>query len=503
MATSQINSYLRLSGMASGLDTESMIQSLMKVENLKLYKLERQKTKLQWQKDAKLEINNKLRAFREKYMSVLSPSTNMYTESAYKMYKVSMETETSAVSINAGTKAIADDYVINEITSIAKGANTSSTVKVSGGKGLNLSAELRELALTTPLNFDENDEISFSINDEVFTFKSTDSLQTLINKINNSKAGVTISYSSLSDQFTIKTKETGANRTLKIENISGNAFGESGSAFGIVTGTYQNGENAKLKINGFDVERESNSFTIDGITYNLKGLSKTEIKFNVSQDIDSVVNKVKSFIEEYNKIIEDLNAKIKEKKYYDYYPLVDEEIDEMTEKEVELWNEKAKSGILRNDKNITSFLAELRSMIYEKVDGVGKSLADIGIKTGIYSDRGKLTLDEDTFRKALANNPDEVTQIFTKTSTATDNKQKYKESGIMSKISISIGNYIGAVDLSKIDEDIGDLDDKIDEMELYLYEVENKYWAKFSQMETALSKMYSQQNWLSQLSFGS
>ncbi len=500
MAYNNISSILRISGMSSGFETEAIVESLMRVERLKINKLEEQKTLLQWRQDSLLEVNNILRAFRDKYISALSPKIYMSSPSAYKVFDVSFEEPTSAVSITATANAMTGNHKILSISQLASSTDVASTGKVSNGEGLNASLQLKDLNLENPLFF-EDDVITFEINGVEFTFRQTDTLQFFINYINASAANVKVTYSSLSDKLVISSKDTGSQTQFNIVNLKGNAFSAENSAFGISEGTYANGSDAKLNINGYDVIRSSNTFTIDGITYTLKDTTDKTIKFNVSQNIDAAVNNIKEFIADFNALVDTLNAKVGEKKYYDYKPLTKEQKEEMTEKEIELWTAKAKSGILRNDKNIVNALNRLRSMIYDKVAGVGKSLADIGLKTGSYTEKGKIFIDEKVLREALEKNPDVVAAVFTNASTSNDKTERYNNSGFAFRISTLFSEFIGLVNSNGADSQIRSFETRISKMEADLFVKENRYWIKFSQMEQALYKMQNQSLWISNQMF--
>src|SRR5699024_6122643 len=88
---------------------------------------------------------------------------------------------------------------------------------------------------------------------------------------------------------------------------------------------------------------------------------------------------------------------------------------EMTDDQIEKWEEKAKSGILRGESVISSGLFDLRQSWYASVDtdGAYDVITQIGIKTSNrYMDGGKLEIDEQKLRKALRENPDDVRKLF-------------------------------------------------------------------------------------------
>ena len=237
----------------------------------------------------------------------------MVSSSTYNIYSATLLTPTSAVSVSAGSSAVAGKVTINSITQLATSAKVSS-VDVFKGESINTSTQLEDLELENQLLFDEDGNISFSINGKEFTFSKDVTLSEMMSTINSSDAGVKMTYSSLTKGFTITAKATGSSSRVEIQNISGNAFAEENAAFGIAaTQEPVYGQDAILTIEGRDVVRSSNTFTIDGITYTLNDESSAPISFNVLRDVESTVNKITAFIDAYNSLITTLQNKIEEK----------------------------------------------------------------------------------------------------------------------------------------------------------------------------------------------
>ncbi len=504
MATTSSLSSLRISGLSSGIDTESVVKSMLTSMQLKVDKQNQTTTKLEWKADALREINTMIKSFRESNMSVLNSSNNMMSPSTYNAFSVAMLTSTSAVTVSAGSSANAGNMTINSITQLA----TSAAVKSSGafaGDSMNTSTTLADLELTNALEF-EDGEISFSINGKTFTFTEETTLADMMSAVNSSDAGVKMSYSSLTKGFSIASKSMGSGSKVEIANIKGNAFAVEGeaavdSAFGIAAGAVT-GQDAKLKIEGVDVVKSSNTFTIDGITYTLNAKSDSEINFNVIQDVDSTLNKIVSFINSYNSLITKFQDKIEEKTYRAYSPLTDAQKDEMEESEISLWEDKAQSGILRNDAPISSMLSAMRSAFYTAVEGSGLSAADIGLTTGAYSDGGKITINESKLRTALQNNPDAVTKIFTSKSTSTDSKTAYAQSGLVVRISDALLKYTSSSTsntLASLEKQISDSEDMETTLLDRLSDKEATLYKRFSAMESALASLNSQSSWLSSM----
>lgn len=508
-ATYTLTNTLRMSGLATGLDTTSMVNSLMKAERIPLDKLNQKKTTLEWKQAAELDINNLLKDFRDTYLSSTGAGSSMIMASNIKAYKVAMGTASTAVSITANSDAVAGNHTIDSITSIAAGASAASASPVSASM-LSTNTTLADLALTTPLSFDGSGALSFSINGKTFTFQSTDTLQTVINKVNSdTTANATLSYSQLTGKFSITSKTTGSASSLVLANGSGNFFGDgvTPSAIGIDAGTYNNGADAVLSIDGVSVTRSTNNFTIDGMTFNLTGTTATPVSYSVSQDIDSAVTKIKAFVDAYNTLIGKLNATINEKVYRDYAPLTDAQRAGMSDTEITQWETKAKSGLLYGDDNITGLLQTMRSAFYDNVVSAGTNAAAIGLQTGSnYSDKGKIIIDETKLRAALASNPDQVSNIFTAASYSTDNATKYSESGLAWRMQNAVSGYLNDYttnrSVSETDQ-MNKLNNDITNMTDILTAKENRYWKQFDDLETAMEKMNSQAQWLTQQLSGS
>lgn len=490
---------LRMTGLASGMDTQSMVDSLMRAERMKYDKLTQQKTLLDWKKEANLEVNNLLRSFRDDYFSVLKPDNNMLSSTAIQLYKVQMDANPS-VSVSAGRDALTGSHTIDSIASLASGAKASSTAPVSAG-ALSLDAELGSLALNTPLTFVDG-ALSFTINGSDFTFNSTDSLRTVINRVNSdATANVQMSYSSLTGKISVANKALGSAHSLVITNGSGNAFAASGAAFGVAENTFTNGTDASLTIDGVAVVKETNNFTIDGVTYSLKGTTGSPVSFSVDQDVDAAVGKIKKFVDAYNTLIGKLEDTVDEKPNPDYKPLTDTDRENLSEAQIEKWEKLAKSGMLHNDSYVNRLLQDMRKSFYDVVSGAGVSASSIGLTTSSYLTKGIIQIDETKLRKALQDNPQQVADVFSKASYASGVSQKYSESGLAARMQTSINSYITdymGYRTQSTNSQYSRLADSMTRMQQTLSAKEERYWQQFSRMEQAISQMNSQSSWLSQ-----
>lgn len=228
-------------------------------------------------------------------------------------------------------------------------------------------------------------------------------------------------------------------------------------------------------------------------------------------NLDETVDKIKDFVKTYNSLVKELNDKTKESKYRDYAPLTAEQKKEMEENEIKLWEEKAKSGLLRNDSMIRDGLSNMRSLIYQTNPSIGDSrfntLFSVGITTSkSYNDGGTLEIDEAKLRKALEENPDAVEQLFKnvdgKKDDVIDGKtvdtrgylDKLRES--MKNLEINIEKKAGRSTMTNGQYSIGknlmDLDTRIKTWQDKLKNIEARYWKQFGAMESAINKANQQ-----------
>lgn len=398
---------------------------------------------------------------------------------------------------------------------------------------LNLDANIYDIrdSFAVPLAIDEtNTEISFVINGQTFSFDArTTSMKNIMAAVNsNTAAGVRMSYDSLNNKFMLETRETGVTARIDAGDNSGGLLGSLGLEATDIRGrdasiTYDDGINGEQTIT-----RSTNSFNVNGIVFNLKKDFEGAVELSVTSDPTKAVELIKGFVEKYNDLLDKLNAKLSEKREYDYEPLTDLQKEAMTEDEIKRWEEKAKSGLLSGDNILRSIVTGFRNAMIGAVEDAGMTLADIGIKSNSWVDRGKLYIDEDKLMQALADNPNEVFNLFTKQSDVSYNSavgnaearaRRFRESGLVYRIydviqdnirTNTIGGQRGALlekagmtgDRSLFNNtlyhQISDYDRKIDKLNDELIMKENQYYIQFAQLERLISEMNNQSMWLAQ-----
>jgi len=380
-----------------------------------------------------------------------------------------------------------------------------------------------------PLNIsDPKENITFTINGKEINVGKTyeeATVMDIMTAINSSGAGAKLSYDSLNNRFILESTTEGATSTIDFTDTSSGLF----KALGIVDGTRTDGTDAEFTLDGVaGMKRSSNQFTIDGVTYTLNEVSNTPVTISVEPNIDAVIENIKGFVNKYNEVLEKINAKFYEEYDRNYFPLTDAEKEEMTEKEIEKWEAKAKTGILAGDSILSKIVSSMRTALYEKVEGVSISLFDIGISSGSYTDKGKLKIDENKLKEALTNNFDQVVKLFTSESNytyreslddSTKRTERYKQSGLAQRLYDILQDNIRTtrdsdgkkgilLEKAGYVNDTTDYDNflynqikekqtLIDALEVKLSAKEAAYYKKFASMEQILGQMQSQLSYIS------
>lgn len=352
----------------------------------------------------------------------------------------------------------------------------------------------------------DDDDIKFTINNVDFSFKGSTSLADIMAEVNDSRAGVTLTFNSLNDRFTIKSDETGKDTSLNLKDVSG----------GLITKMFGKdelsalGDDALLEIDGEEVSYSSNDITYNGVNLTLREPTNGEVTIDTSVDTDKALDAIVSFVEDYNALIEDLNKRIHaEAEYKEYAPLTDAQEDEMTDKEIEKWTEKSKTGLLSKDSDISKFLQEMRAVLYSKVEGV-PMLSDIGIESSKeWKDYGKLTIDKDKLTETLENDMQSVASVFTgKNGVASRLEGACKRAANTSSGSpgslVTLAGVKGKATEKEntITDRIDTIKEKIEKLKEQYETKKDRYWKQFNAMETALSSMNSTATWLSSMLMG-
>ncbi|OAX46336.1 flagellar filament capping protein FliD [Paenibacillus sp. AD87] len=494
---------MRLTGLASGLDIDTMVQKLMQAEKVPLNKMNQQRQLLDWKRESYREVSTKMVTFlQDKIKDTFSKASSLNAQ------KATVTGNTTAVTATAS--ATASGSMTVGVTKLATAAN----VILTGQNGKSETTKLTDLGLTSGT--------SLQVGGSTISIDESDTIATLVSKINNNSAtGVTAIYDATSglsltatasgtDGKLFTNNSAPDNNSLNIDSKLKDIFWADPT-----DGTVKKAQNAEVTVNGLSMEKTSNMFTINGVTLTLNTITAagSEANVTVSKDTDAIVKSVKDFVDSYNQVLSLMNSKVSEERYTKYAPLTSEQKADMKEDEITEWTNKAKSGMLKNDSILQEAISSMRSAIMGDVDtGNGKVnlLQGLGISTGDYQSKGKLTLDVDKLKEALERNPNAVNEVFTTNydKVYTSDKVTDKD-GILARLqkittnalksmNTTAGVSISSSDItasfmtsSTIGTQLSSLDRRISEFTSKLNNIETNYFKKFTAMETAINKYNS------------
>lgn len=396
--------------------------------------------------------------------------------------------------------------------------------KGSATSYLDESTKLSDLGIAPTDHFDDGDFYTMNINGKQIKVDAKATVKDLIDAVNKSGAGVTLSYSKLEGSFTLTANDKGNGGDIRIaeDDVLAQALKlTAGSG-----ASHTAGVNAMLTIDGVEVEHNDNVYEMDGVKFDFSDVDPTEndtITVSVNKDTDSVVDTIKSFVEDYNKLIDEIaeytyTSRPTDSKKNFYDPLTDEDKEDMSEKEIEKWEEAAKKGLLYHDSTVMSVMNKIRSALTGTVtleDGSKFGLYNMGVKTASFltgsaedAKRGKLVLDEDALRKALDEHPDEVIKLFTdptegvmaKTKTAIENAVK---EGANTQTSGSLIRLAGTekgttARTNAIYREMERINKRIEKLQTTYDKKEEYWWSVFTNLEKMQAQFNSQQSYLSQ-----
>ncbi len=427
--------------------------------------------------------------------------------------KVTME----RTSTGSGFDITMQDDGGNLLSTLFGSGTSSSTTVQSSAKSDILAAEGSDAALTFTFSSSSSyPPISINIAGKSMS-DVAEELERLIHEEGDAEAQVSFDESTgrliITGVSTVPVTVTGSSPEVMNEIFGANEVTMTSEA---TTGNVTEGKNAVLSLDGVHTERSSNTVNIDGLELTLNSVTEAgadPMDVDVDQDLDATIDNVMKFVEEYNKIVEEFSALLNEPTTYkEYPPLTTEQKSEMTDREIELWEEKAAEGLLRNDDTINSVLSDMRSILYQTPEGAQFALYEFGIETSSdWTENGKLVVDEEQLRKMLTENPGAMESLFVTPENADDDPDKLglgdrlnnilddaaKTSSADPGTLVQIAGFTNmATDQYTIGRELEDMQEVIERLE-YSYQMESdRYWSEFNAMEQLIADMNSQSSWL-------
>lgn len=277
----------------------------------------------------------------------------------------------------------------------------------------------------------------------------------------------------------------------------------------LATATKVDGCDAEITMNGAKFTSMSNTFTINGLTFDALETTTNEVTITTTEDTDGIYNMIKNFFSEYNKLINEMDSLYNADAAKGYDPLLSEEKKELSDSEVEEWEKKIKDSLLRKDSTLNTVSDAMKTILMQGVEVNGKQmyLSDFGINTLGYftapenernayhidgdADDSSTSKETDVLKAMIAADPDTVTAFFTKLSNKLYNSLTEKMSATTMSSAFTVYND------KQMKSDYESYTEKISKQEEKLNDLIDSWYKKFSAMETALAKLESKNSAIS------
>ena len=535
--------------MYSGMDTESIVSQLVKAKSTKVTNLKNEQKKLEWKQTAWQGLNSKIYNMYSKTLS------NLRLTSAYsKKSTVSSDSTKATVVASEGAVNGTQTLKVNKLAKSgyltgAKLAGKTSTTTGTDGKDV-----------TKVVNWETTDklsEIDSNLTGKTISIttgsgtdaKTTDIEITADMTINDlvakfKDAGVNASFDTTNQRFFINSTGTGSAKNFTLTSDDSTALASLGldpnTTYTDINGSKNScvkieGQDAEIVLNGATFVSDSNTFSINGLTINTLGVTDEEISLVTSTDYDGIYNTIKDFLTEYNDLINEMDKLYNADSARKYDMLTNDEKDSMTDDEVEQWEDKIKSALLRKDNSLYNVMNTLTTTMmdgyyennlsdkqkknmsaseisawYKENGGKKHYLSDYGIGTLSYfeaqdnehhayhingdADDEFTSTKEDKLKAAIAEDPEGTANFF-----ATLCKTLYSKLDETMSESTEYSSIYKVYNDKQLKKDYKDYTTKISDAEDELNDYEDRWYNKFSKMEVALSKLQSQTSSISSM----
>lgn len=486
---------IRITGMNSGLDTESIITALTQRYQDKVDNNKNNQKKLNWKQDKWKELNKKVTNF---YNGTLA---NMRFSTAYTK-KVTTASNSTAVSVVTGDSAMDANQTLSIKRLAASAFMTGNEVTLADG-----STAATKSSTMADLGFADGGTIDVKIGGSdaepiSVAVESSDSIESVLSKL-RSATNLNFNYDEGNNRFFVSSKEAGDGNNFEFVSTGS----DLAAKLGLNSTNYSEGHDAWIELNGVDYYGKSNTFEINGLTITANEVAEN-ITLSTKQDTSGIYDNIKKLLKEYNELMKEVATAYNADKATKYKMLTDDQKDEMTDKEIEEWETKIKDGLLSKDETLGNIRTGMRDAVGQGYDitlkdGTVKKMfiSDFGIATGSYfstdeNEREALHIDgdkddavsggnTDVLMAMISSDPQAVQSFFTEFSRTVYGKLSDLMKGTEYSSSFTI--YEDKLMASQYSA----YNTKISDAEKALERAQDRYYSKFTAMEKALAKINS------------
>ena len=534
---------IRMTGMVSGLDTDSIVQELVSAYSTKKEKYEKEQTKLGWKQDIWKDLNKEVNTF---YKNV----GNLRFSSGYSTKKTT-SSDTTKATVSAESNAVTGTQKLHVLATAQSGYLTGGKITAQNSSTKVTSATtLAELGFTedeTSLKFSAKDKDGNDISTDIKLSKDS-TIGSAVSALRD--AGLNASFDENTGRIFLSSSSTGAATDFSLKSDGSDASTNLLNALSLNTdssvdaskrATKIDGSDAAIVLNGVVYTSSSNNFSINGLSISVNAVTdsldlsaaKTDsgldenkitklladnplddskaISVTTSTDTQGIYDKIKDFLTSYNNIINKMTKLYNADSAGSYEPLTDDEKSEMSDTEIEKWETKIKDSLLRRDSTLSTVMSAMTTAMSGGATVNGKTyfLSSFGISTLGYmnaaeneqnayhidgdEDDENTSGNTDKLMAALNSDPDTVVDFMKQLATNLYNAIDKQMTSTTMRSRYSIYND------KEMTTQYKNYTTTIKEWETKISDKEDYYYKKFSSMETALSKLNSQTSSLSGL----
>lgn len=461
---------LRLGGLISGADTDTLINAIMELERVRVYRQEEKQSQLEAKQKAWQDVRSGLTSVQSKLDQLRFPTI-------FRARKVELSDD-SVATVTADAGAALTSYTL-KVTQLAQ-----SHMITTGDPTLYKTAD-QQLGWAGTFDIGTSPGAFKTI-----TVEATDTLSSLAAKINAVDSGVMAQVVMVGDdqfRLVLTARESGKDNAIQLTNEVAQAgygnllegiLGLNGSARLELSAA----QNAEIEINGQLHERPTNTFDniLPGIKITVKKPTGTDtVSLTVGADPDKVVQAVKDWVSAVNS----LQDQLKKLSAYDV--------------------EKKTAGALAGESLVRSIQYYLRQPFSAQVEGMPATmnmLSQVGVSSGAYgtADYGKVVVDEQKLREVLQQDPEGVARLFG----INDDSATLPSKGVAVQMDDYIKSLLvaesGAIEVrdKSLAQQIDRIKDTIERIEMQLEQREQVLRLQFTRMEEAMARLQSQGNYL-------
>lgn len=504
---------IRLSGLSSNMDTDSIVKELVKANRKKVEDLKKDQTKLGWQQEAWKTVNSKVYSFYTGALSKLRFAAN------YKAKKTTSSDE-SVIKMASGTGSV-NGVQSATVSHLAKSAYlTGGEIKAADGTKLTSESKIQDIdgmsGLTGSFYIKGGEGAAYT----EITIDENTTIKDLTAQLN--KAGVAASFDEANGRMFISAQGTGKKNDfgLYVKDAGGSMVAATPDNSALLGGLKLVGDqankdaaqDAQITLNGATFTSSSNTFTVNNMTFTVQKESSATVFITTADDYDGMYNMIKGLIKDYNSLMKDLDSLYNADAAKGYEPLTDDERAEMSDKEIEEWEKKIKDSILRNDSTMGSFATSIYSTMSSTLEVNGKklSLSSFGISTMSYflagaNEKRVFHIDGDVDDESVSSKTNLLKDMITSDPEGTISFFEQLTRDVYAKMDEVMKEGNDFKSMFKVNNDkqmqkeYDTYKDKIKQEEKKLAEYEQRWYDKFTAMETALSKLTSKESALSSI----